>query len=431
MFFYNWREMVAWVAIFGVAMAIIVTGVRNTGDSGILRVAIGPKDSFQHQAGEALKKLLERRTPYQITLIHTEDSLAAHQALLDKKADLALLAPVALPTGQQWVAVAPLASLFTHVLVDSKSKNNTLYQFKSDEISTGNAGSDSFSLGLSLLETLELIPAQEMRLEDAAADSASPALLMTDHFSANTWKPLLQDGRYQLLPLREAAALSMRQPLWVSATIPAYIHAFNARQLPELAINTVATPLLIVSLDDTPATLITEISSVMQSNEGIALASRFDATATTQAWQLLPKHAAIGGDAIPVREQLREELAWWLQHKTLVLLLLAGVGLLVLQTRNLGKSREKAQEEAIKEQIEKMLDQLLAMEQRARTDHDLRSLYQLVEEVNHLKLQGSKLMLGTSLMHDALMTNFQLLCQHVSSLLEKRLQGKPALAAVA
>lgn len=431
MFFYNWREMAAWVAIFGVAIAIVLVGAQSGGDSGVLRLAVGPKDSFQQEAGEALKRLLERRTAYQVTLVHSEDSLGAQQLLLDRKADVALLAPAAVPEGQQWVAVAPVASLFAHVLVDAKLKNQSLYEFKPEQISVGDAGSDSAALGLSILQAMELAPAASMTLDDSTRPANGAAMLITDHFSGPGWKALLADERYRLLTLREAAAVNVKAPLWVSATLPAYVYSYATRQLPDTPVGTLATPLVMATLFDAPPTLITELSVVMNSAEGQALAARFHQAASANAWQLLPKHAAVGGEALPVRELLREELAWWLQHKALVLLIVAAVLLVILQTRNLRTSRVLLREKVITQQIETMLQQLLSMEQRARTDNDLRSLYQLVDEVNHMKSQGSKLILGSSLIHDSLLTNFHQQCNHVGAMLEKRLRGKPAMAAVA
>lgn len=432
MFFYNWREMAAWVAIFVVAATIVIVGVQSGGDAGILRLAVGPKDSYQHQAGEALKRLIERRTAYQVALVHSEDSQAAQHLLLDRKADVALLAPVALSIGQQWVAVAPVASLFAHVLVDTKVTNKaSLYDFKPGEISMGEVGSDSYALGHSILQALELAPRQDMSLDEGLAPADSPATLITDHFSGPEWQTLLSDGRYRMLPLREAAALNVKEPLWVSAVIPAYVYSFAAKQLPSEAIDTVATPLVLGALADAAPTLIAELGTLMQSAEGLALAARFHQAATANAWQLLPKHAAVGGDALPVRELLREELAWWIQHKTLVLLIIAAALLVILQTRNLRHSRAAARTHIITHEMENMLGQLLTIEQRARTDHDLRTLYQLLDEANHLKVRGSKLILGSSLVHDPLLTTFHQQCNHVSALLEKRLQGKPAMAAVA
>lgn len=431
MFFYNWREMAAWVAIFVVALAIIIIGMQSGGEGTTLRLAVGPKESFQHQAGEALKSMIERRTPYQVVLVEGEDSQAVQHLLLDRKADLALLAPAALGGSQQWVGLAPVASLYAHVLVSAKSSVASLYEVKADEISLGNADSDARALGLSILQGLDLAPKQEMSLGGDLAPTIGDVNVVTDHFSASQWKDLLAPSRYRLLPLREVSALHVKDPRWVLATIPAYVHSFSSGQLPVNDINTAATPLVLATLPDASSVVVAEIASVMASAEGKALQARYHQLATESAWQLLPKHAAVGGDAVPVRELLREELAWWVQHKTLVLLILLGLALVIMQTRNLGKSRSLALKNRVAEDIESMLAQLLSIEQRARTDNDLRALYQLLDEVNQLKLRGSKQMLGTPLIHDPLLMCFHQQCNHVMSVLERRLQGKPNLAAVA
>lgn len=431
MFFYNWREMAAWIAIFVVALTIIIIGMQSGGQGTTLRLAVGPKESFQHQAGEALKRMIERRTPYQVVLVEGDDSQAVQHLLLDRKADLALLAPAALAGSQQWVGVAPVASLYAHLLVAAKSSVASVYEAKPAEISLGDAASDTQALGLSILQGLDLAPKQEMSLGDDLSPTTGDINIVTDHLSASQWKTLLAASRYHLLPLREASALHVKDPMWELATIPAYVHSFSDGQLPTNDVNTAATPLVLVTLPDTSSVMVAEIASVMASAEGKALQARYHQFATENAWQLVPKHAAVGGDALPVRELLREELAWWVQHKTLVLLILLGLALVIMQTRNLGKSRSLAQKNRVSEEIESMLAQLLSIEQRARTDNDLRALYQLLDEVNQLKLRGSKQMLGTALMHDPLLMCFHQQCNHVMSVLERRLQGKPNLAAVA
>lgn len=431
MFFYNWREMAAWIAIFVVALAIIVIGVQSGGQGTTLRIAVGPKAGLQHHIGEDLKRLIERRTPYQVVLVEGEDSQAIQHLLLDRKADVALLAPAALAGSQQWVGVAPIASLFAHVVVDKKNVAGSLYDVKAGEISLGEPESDTYALGLSILQGLELAPKQDMSLSNDLRPSRGNVNIITDHFSASQWQGLLADARYKLLPLREAAALHVKDPLWVIASIPAYVHSFAGTQLPADEVTTAATPLVLTTLSDAAPTLIAELSTVIASAEGQALRSRFHQPATESAWQLLPKHAAVGGDALPVRELLREELAWWVQHKFMVLLILLGVGLVILQTRNLRQSGVLARETKVSKEIEGMMGQLLTIEQRARTDHDLRALYQLLDDVNQLKLRGSKLILGTALMHDPLLMSFHQQCNHVMSVLERRLQTKPNLAAAA
>lgn len=431
MFFYNWREMVLWTSIFAIAIAIIAVGVRDGGDSHVLRLAIGPKDSFQDQLGQDIKALIERRTPYRVSLIHSRDSQSAQQLLLDKKADLAVLAPAALHGSQQTVTVAPLASVHAHLMIETKSTNTSLFQVGVDEIGLGEPGSDSVALGLSLLEALGLANTQGLRLNDDTPMGHQTMLLTTDHVAAPQWNTLLQDARYRMLSLREAAAIVSRHPLWAHATVPAYVHAFPGQQLPETDISTVATPAVMALLKDAPAVLATELSGVMNSPEGHALSVRYGAEATRSVWNLLPKHNALGGDALPVREQLQQELAWWIQHKTMAMLIILGVVLLGIQTRVISNSRRDVAVKNVTEQVEKLLDQLIHMEQRARTDNDLRALYQLQEEVNHIKLQGCKLMIGSPLTRDPLMGNFQLQCQLVMTVIEKRLSGRPPLAAVA
>lgn len=431
MFFYNWREMAAWVAIFVVALAIIIIGVQSGGEGTTLRLAVGPKAGFQYQAGDALKRMIERRTPYQVVLVEGEDSQAVQHLLLDRKADFALLAPAALAGTQQWVGVAPVASLFAHLLVAPKSSISSVYEVKPGEISLGDTEFDSHALGLSILQGLDLAPKQEMSLSDDLRPKTNDVNLVTDHFSAPQWKELFTGSRYRLMPLRETSALHVKDPLWVLATIPAYVHSFSGNQLPGNDINTAATPLVLATLPDSSPVIITEVATVMASAEGQALQARYHQLATESAWQLLPKHAAVGGDAVPVRELLREELAWWVQHKTLMLLILLGLALVIIQTRNLRQSRSLAQKNRVAEEIESMLAQLLTIEQRVRTDNDLRAIYQLLDDVNQLKVRGSKLMLGTALIHDPLLMSFHQQCNHVMGVLERRLQGKPNLAAVA
>lgn len=424
MFVYNWREMAAWIAIFSVALAIVIVGVKNSGEEGTLRIAIGPKDSFSEQAAVNVKQLLERRSGYKVTLINGDNSIAGQRLLLDKKADLALVAPAALPEGQPWVAVAPVASLYAHLLVDAKAANNSLYSFKAGEIGMSETNSDVYNLGQSILDALAIAPKRELTLSDNQPVVKGPASLITDHFSSPRWSELLANGSYKILPLREVSAVTVKQPLWVSATIPAYVYSNPAAQIPTEQITTAATPLLLAALPDLSPETVASVVAILNSSEGRALTSQYNESATDEVWQRLPKHAAIGGDALPVAEVFRQEVAWWMQHKTLVILVLLAVSLVIYQTLNLRRSRAAAQQQYVTQEIASLLAQLLSLEQRARAEQDLRSLNQLFDDVNNLKLRGSKMILGSELVHDPLFNAFHVQCNHVAELVEKRLHGK-------
>lgn len=424
MFVYNWREMAAWVAIFMVALAIVIVGVKNSGEEGTLRLAIGPQASFSERVAVDLKNLLERRSNYKVTLVNTDNSLAAQRLLLDQKADMALLAPAALPDAQPWVAVAPLASLYAHLMVDAKAANTTLYSFKAGEIGMGESGSDAFALGQSILDALAIAPKRELTLNDSQIAAKGPATLITDHFSSPQWSDWMANGQYKILPLREAAAVTVKQPLWVSASIPAFVYSSPAAQMPTEQTATAATPLLLAAMPDLSAEMVATVAAILNSNEGSALTKQFNQSATDEVWQRLSKHAAIGGDELPLREVFRQELAWWMQHKTLVLLVLLAVVLVAYQTLNLRRSRAQAQQHIVTQEIASLLAQLLTLEQRARAEQDLRSLNQVFDDVNNLKLRGSKMILGSELVHDPLFNAFHVQCNHVAELVEKRLHGK-------
>lgn len=430
MYFYNWREMIAWIAIFAIGLAVILVGIQSSGGQSVLRLAAGPQDSFQHQAGLELKRLIERSTPYQVVLAHHDDSMAGQRLLLEGKVDAALLAPAALSGGIKAVAAAPVGSLYAHLLLDRKSKATSLYQLQPEEIGMGGAGTDQPALGRSILRALG-VEAPNALLAEGEGKAPGNAHLVVDHFLDSSWPQLLSGDRYRLATLREATAVSLNDPLWVPATIPAFIHSKPEYQLPAEPTATLATPLVLAVLPETHADLVADLVALLNGPEGRALMERFHQPATEQAWQLLAKHAAAGGEALPVRELLRQELAWWLEHKLLVALILAGLALILWQTRNLRKSRRLAQVEALRRDVEGMLSQLLTYEQRARTEVDLRGLHQLLDEVNHLKIRGSKLMLGTELARDPILVVFHQQCNHLCQLLEARLQGKSSLAAAA
>lgn len=432
MLFYNWREMVAWVAIFVVALAIILVGVENGGDTGTLRLAVGSKDSIQLQAGEALKRLIERRTSLQVALVQGEDSSSLQRLLLDRKADVALIAPAALSDGQQWVGIAPVGSLFAHVLVDSKLTASSIFDLKGAVINVGSQSGDSYSLGLSILQDLGLASRKEMSMKDDPRANTGVANIITDHFASPLWSPLLENGRYRLMGLREAAAVAARDPLWVPAKIPAFVYSSAAGQWPATELGTIATPLVMAGLPDASKSLMAELASALNSSEGRALRERFNQSATEVAWQWLPKHSAVGGDALPIKELLRDEIAWWVEHKLLVGLVLLGGLLVAWQSRNVKISRALTQSRQVTDEIETMMSQLLGIESRVRAETDLRVLYQFLDDVEQMKMRGSKRILSSAmLVQDPLLFTFQQQCNHVTGILEKRLHGKPVLASVA
>lgn len=423
MFYYNWREMLVWITLFVIALTIIIMGFQSSDSSGTLRLAVGPKDSFQHRIGEDFKRLIERRTPYKVLLVHGENSLANQRELLDHKVDAALVAPVALPSFGPLLGVAPLASLYAHVLVGSNSKVDSLYAFKDGEIAASSPPASA------LLAAMDLGSRHLISFGDVKTEASAVARLMVDHFSANNGAAWLQDKR--LLPLREAVAVQQREPLWVPAVIPAWIYSDASQQSPAESVNTLATPLVLAVLPDVDMPLVAEVIGVLNSLEGRALAARYNQPDTEAAWQWLPKHPAAGGDSLLARDVLRQELAWWLQHKPMILLVLLGLGLVAWQSWNLHASRNRLRLKVIQEEVEGLMSQLLGFEQRVSSEHDLRSLYQLLDDVNLLKLRGSKLMLGTRLVHDPLLGTFHQQCNHVAGLIEKRLQGKAPLSVAA
>ncbi len=399
-------DLMTWLALALVALAVVYLGSGANEPAQVLRVAVGKTGTFSANAGDALRQVLERQGYFKVVFVEVANSVEAAGSVREDKADIALMAPAAVPDSQGWVGLSPLASLYAHWVSPRDQSQRSLMRVPAEQIYSGDAGSDSMLLSFALRKRMELVRQDALLVDNIQPAGSARFALMVDHPLSPTIATRLRKSDQQLTALRESSALAMRDGQWVVSRLPAAIHAYTDNQQPENDVTTAATPLVVVTTEDLSPTMAARIVEIMDSSAARSLLKRLGADDTAPVWDSLPHHAAVGGNVLTYEQLIERELAWWFERKDLVATVLLFAVLLLLQSRWWISRRKALRDEAVTSDTDKAFQELLRIEQRMDVETDIGELQQLRLDIQALKAKVLKSMAGTSLMGSPLMLGF-------------------------
>lgn len=402
------REWLIWTGLVLVALAIISVGLAGTGTSNTLRIAVGTETSMQVQLAEDLQRLIESETRYRVRLVETASAREAQEQLLDQKVELALLTPSALAGGQPYVTLGGIASQFAQVTALANGQfalgPNSLVAATGSDDSELMAGNLARGLSISLNADADASLSVGLLREDAVASQLS---------AGQTLRPI---------PGHRAFALA--NPLWQTAQLPAGVYLTGTGAAPEQELATLATPVMLASLPELADGVVVDLATALESGLGQVIRQRYQAEASAQVWPLLPQHRVLTAQARDWNQILREQWAWWLDHKLLLGLVVLGLLLLFAQGLVWRQLRQRQRRGLLERELGGLIDQLIAIDQQGRYETDLRVILQLEDDISHLKVRGTRLIVDQGYLNEPIVVVFYSQCEAVRSYLNSRLRAR-------
>ena len=225
----------------------------------VVTIATAEPGGLYHRLASVLAGDLSRRTGVRVELVTTHGSVQNHALLQEGRADLAILQSTAVPLLDTAV-LAPLYPEVAHVIAAKGSGLDSMQAIAGRPIALGPPGSGMRESALQILQHYRIDPstltdnqAYFMELEQGRVAGA----IVTTGVDNPDLQRLLESGRYDLLPILDAAAISMRRPLFSPFTIPGGLYD-ERPPVPPGPIETVASTAILCAPADCSSRLVTE-----------------------------------------------------------------------------------------------------------------------------------------------------------------------------
>ena len=395
-----------------------------------IKITTGEQKGLYHQIGKLMSKVWEQQIGGNFELLLSEGTMENYEALLNGKADLAILQSGVVDL-QQMSIIAPLYQEVVHIVVRENSGVRKMSELKGKSILVGTAGSGMHKSALKVLgyhglnETnTTLIKAYFMDIEK---DSEVDGFIATTGIMNKELNKLLATGGYRLIPIDYAEALSMKNAFFSKVTIPKGLYQMGDSFM-QHDCQTVANMALLVGRADLQPMIIDEILRLLFRNDhwselpflldieevrnikGLRLCSR--------AMQFFHPSDRIGHMA-----NIMESLA---ALKELAVAFAAGLYLLWDRWRRQNEKNAANQMSLEKEKLDAFLAQTLEVERKQTETRNVEALNEMLNQVIQIKLMALEELTHEELRGDRVFLIFLTQCSNLINTLQQKINHHDA-----
>ncbi|MEM7350822.1 MAG: TAXI family TRAP transporter solute-binding subunit [Acidobacteriota bacterium] len=414
------------------AMSIVVIGsltawflTRETLPE-VIRIATAEEGGFYYQVGLAIEPLLEQRTGVDVELLVSRGSVENRELLLSGAADLAILQGGAVDAGGL-VALAPVYREPVHVIARQGSGVTELGDLAGRRVVLGPLGSGMRESAKAILQhyRIELTPAEPTRgyFKDLLAESDLDAAIVTTGLLNPDLGRVLASGRFELLPILDAEALSIRHHHFHPETIPRGFY-LEGPPVPPSDVPTVATTSFVAALGETSSLIVRATLEAFYEDDLRRRIPTMIPRQAASAWDELPIHPAAqsyyqpyGG--LEILANFMESLA---ALKELVFALGAGLYLLWASGQR-GKQRQQERElQVAKDRLDVFLNRTMDIERTQMEIEDPAQLKAHLRQVTATKLQALEELTHEELRGDVSFAIFLQQCGDLARKIQAKLE---------
>lgn len=251
--FYTLRPYVNWALMIAAILGVIYIGYTQNNTSNVMKIATGERGSYLYEIGLDLKKSIENRTDYKVELVESGHSFFNRGALQGKKADAAIISPIATDM-TNLALVAPIAKNHVQIIVHVDSNIHALGDLPGNKISLGSLQSDHRQNALALLAHYQIEPktlrnTELSHLELLEAGKLDGAIV-TSSTKDTFLKKVMASGNFKLLDIFAADGLAQTSPFMQSEYLNVGVYPSTTSPLPSQFLPSVTTESLIVVRED-------------------------------------------------------------------------------------------------------------------------------------------------------------------------------------
>jgi TRAP transporter TAXI family solute receptor len=420
------RRLVGWA--MGLVLLVSLAGWLATRDRlpPRVRIATAAPGGLYHLLGSALAPGLERRLGRPVEVIATAGSQDNLERVVRGEVELAMLQGD-LAGGTGVAVLTPLLRDAVHVVVRVGGGIGRLTDLEGHQVSLGPPGSGMRRTAEIVLRhygvEIESLAGRERYFGELLGDDSLEAAIVTTDLLNPELGRLLASGRFELLPVEDAEALAIRNPLLESARVPrGFYH--ERPPVPADPVLTVATTTVLVAREDAPARLVEAALAALYDEylrqEIPTLIERTEAA----GWSELPRHAAAVGwfepySGLGILANLMESLA---ALKELLFAFGAALYLGFGQWRRFEAREREAEMHREKERLDVLFEETMRIEAGQMLAEDPAVLRGYLDEVTRIKLRALEELTHEDLRGDVTFGIFLQQCANLTRKIQSKVE---------
>lgn len=399
----------------------------------VLRIATGAPGGQYHVFASELVEELEAVTGSRVEVVATPGSRENARLLFGGDVDLAIVQAA----GVNLEGLAVLAPLYPEVvsLVVRRGRGlETLSDLPGRSFALGEEGSGMRGTAERILDHYRMglgeIVDHAHYFHDLLSDPELDGALITTGIDNPDLAEVLASGEFQILPLLDADAIALREPLFEVFDVPRGL--FHERPpVPEVRTRTVATTALLVAPEHIGERLAQAVLRALYRDEAAGSYPNRIRSDEILDRSPVPLHPAVRQYLDPFGplsdwQLLIDGLAGLKE------LLVGGVALLILlweRLRAVRQQRQSSELVAQKEHLDTYVEKTMEIERALAGEEDPTALEQALVRISSLKLEALDKLTHEDLRGDRMFLIFLQQCADLSSRLEARLARERASSA--
>ncbi len=388
-----------------------------------IRIATAMEGGLYYQVGVGLRPFLERHAQRDVEILVTHGSVEDRELVLRGEAELAILQGSAVEL-DGLIAVAPLYRDLVHVVVRSGQDLASIQDLQGRRVILGPEGSGMRESAKALLSHygVEVAGGDDSRryFKDLLTTDFDAAIVTTGLLNPDLGE-VLASGRFELLPVLGADALSIRHRYFTPHEIPRGFYR-EGPPVPPADVPTVATINFLAVRRDAPDLLVTSVLRALYEYDLRQLVPTAVPWREAAEWDDLPIHGAALDYFQPYRglgilASLMESLA---ALKELLFALGAGLYLLWAHWKRRQRRELELAIQTDKDRLDAFLSQTMQIEREQMTCTDSQELRKYLARVTEIKLRALEELTLEELRGDVTFTIFLQQCADLA----RKIQSK-------
>lgn len=419
------RAGAAWVLLLVLLGSIVGWFLARDPLPEEITLITGAEGGLYHHFGLELKSAYERRTGHVLNILPSGGSAANRKALLDGRAEIAIVQAGAVPLS----GIGLLSALYpevVHFIVRRDSGVDEVQELVGKRLILGALDSGMRRSALDVLSYYDLAGRFVEHTNGYFTELLSHreidgAIVTTGIFNPDL-QALFEDRTFQLLPLKAAGAIQLRNAYMRQYVLP--LGTYDVRgPIPPEDLPGLATTALLVGRHDLPDPLIRSLlESIYEGGLRYEFPSMFRKEAVVEyAPGPFVREAELyfnPADRIGQVANIMESIA---AFKELVFALFAGMYLLWGRFRRFEEREKERSIQREKDKLDELLTETLTIEEAQVGESDPERLTEMLNEVTRIKLKALRQLTHEDLRGDRVFLIFLTQCANLIGKIEAKL----------
>ncbi len=419
------RKLLAGFLLVGLVLCVVVWYFTVDRLPAVITLYTGEEGGLYHTFAQDLKRVYEEETGCTLRVVSSAGSDVNRRALLSGEADLAVLQSGAVDL-ESLPLLCALYPEVIHVIVRRSQGIESLGDLRGRSIALGKEGSGMRLSALHLLDqygvTDAILERTNRYFRQLETDTTLDAAIVTTGVFNPDLRALLATQHFDLLPIPDAAAVSMRDVHLSPYLLPRGAYGIR-EQIPSQDLPVLATTAVVAGRPDLPKSAIQPLlASIYEGGLRYQFPSLYRKDEVVERSPgTLTKEAELyfrPGDRIGQMANILESVA---AFKELLFAFAAGLYLLWGRFRQFETRERERQLQREKDQLDALLAETMRIEEEQMNITDPGRLKPMLDEVTRIKLEALKRLTDEGLRGDRVFLIFLTQCGNLISKIQAKM----------